>query len=526
MKKILSLLVILSFTKFVFSQNVGINNPTPDPSSVLDITSNNKGLLIPRLYSWERNSISNPAYGLLVFDKDLNSFCFWDNTTWQPIMTDNNGWKTTGNSGTNPFTKFLGTIDSEPLIIKVSNTHAGSIQPGGQTFLGLNSGLNMNNSSANNTAVGGNTLTANTFGNRNSAFGMYALFTNTTGSDNSASGNSALFNNSTGEQNTANGSGALSLNTTGSANTASGFNALTNNFTANYNSAFGSKALQANSYGEKNTALGYSTLANNTIGLLNSAYGNEALYSNTMGHYNAASGALSLYLNTEGIMNTANGYRSLYFNTTGSYNTSVGSNAGPFPANLNNTTCIGADATVTGNDMVRIGNTYVSSIGGEVGWTTLSDGRFKENIKENVPGLDFINKLRPVTYNVNRKKINEFTGVKGVGDTTIAGYYPAQMSETTTGFVAQEVEAAAKSVGFDFSGVDKPKNEKDYYGLRYDEFVVPIVKSIQEISGLNEEKDKTIKNLEESVNKLQKQNAELTSEVIEMKNMYKALCNK
>jgi trimeric autotransporter adhesin len=49
-----------------------------------------------------------------------------------------------------------------------------------------------------------------------------------------------------------------------------------------------------------------------------------------------------------------------------------------------------------------------------------------------------------------------------------------------TGFIAQEVEVAAKSVGFDFSGVDAPKNENDFYGLRYAEFVVPLVKAVQE----------------------------------------------
>jgi hypothetical protein len=49
-----------------------------------------------------------------------------------------------------------------------------------------------------------------------------------------------------------------------------------------------------------------------------------------------------------------------------------------------------------------------------------------------------------------------------------------------SGFVAQEVEQAAGSLGYDFSGADKPKNENDFYGLRYAEFVVPLVKAIQE----------------------------------------------
>ena len=49
-----------------------------------------------------------------------------------------------------------------------------------------------------------------------------------------------------------------------------------------------------------------------------------------------------------------------------------------------------------------------------------------------------------------------------------------------TGFSGQQVDEAAKEIGYDFSGVDKPKNENDLYGLRYSEFVVPLVKAVQE----------------------------------------------
>jgi hypothetical protein len=49
-----------------------------------------------------------------------------------------------------------------------------------------------------------------------------------------------------------------------------------------------------------------------------------------------------------------------------------------------------------------------------------------------------------------------------------------------TGFIAQEVADVAEQIGFDFSGVDAPKNEKDLFGLRYAEFVVPLVKAVQE----------------------------------------------
>lgn len=64
-----------------------------------------------------------------------------------------------------------------------------------------------------------------------------------------------------------------------------------------------------------------------------------------------------------------------------------------------------------------------------------------------------------------------------------------------TGFVAQEVEQAAKKLGYDFSGVDVPKSKDGMYGLRYAEFVVPLVKAIQE-------QQKQIEELKELVAKL------------------------
>ena len=65
-----------------------------------------------------------------------------------------------------------------------------------------------------------------------------------------------------------------------------------------------------------------------------------------------------------------------------------------------------------------------------------------------------------------------------------------------TGFIAQEVEKAANEVGFNFSGVDAPKNENDFYGLRYAEFVVPLVKAVQEQQKVIEELTKRIEELE------------------------------
>jgi hypothetical protein len=55
--------------------------------------------------------------------------------------------------------------------------------------------------------------------------------------------------------------------------------------------------------------------------------------------------------------------------------------------------------------------------------------------------------------------------------------WPSEAQVTHTGFIAQEVEAAALALGYDFSGVDAPKNKTDFNGLRYAEFVVSLVKA-------------------------------------------------
>ncbi|MDB9725117.1 hypothetical protein OAA90_01915 [Salibacteraceae bacterium] len=74
MKQLLfSLLVILS-TQLAYSQ-IGINTPAPDDNAVLDLKATNKGLLIPRLTTAQREAMSNGggfAQGMMVYDTDLD----------------------------------------------------------------------------------------------------------------------------------------------------------------------------------------------------------------------------------------------------------------------------------------------------------------------------------------------------------------------------------------------------------------------------------------------------------------------
>jgi hypothetical protein len=74
--------------------------------------------------------------------------------------------------------------------------------------------------------------------------------------------------------------------------------------------------------------------------------------------------------------------------------------------------------------------------------------------------------------------------------------------ERMTGFLAQDVEEAARQSGYDFSGLVKPKNENDLYSLRYSDFVVPLVKAAQELSQKVKEQDAKIEALLKEVENL------------------------
>ncbi|MCP4440381.1 MAG: hypothetical protein GY810_15655 [Aureispira sp.] len=207
------------------------------------------------------------------------------------------------------------------------------------------------------------------------------------------------------------------------------------------------------------------------------------MQTNTIGFSNTANGYEALHSNTDGYSNTAIGESALTANTKGDYNTAVGFEAFNNGTAYSNSTAIGNSSAITASNQVRIGNNAVTSIGGFANWSNVSDRRFKKDIQENVAGLDFINSLRPVTYKLDMDAIANHLDHK---ERNIE-LEKEKAAEIQTGFIAQEVEAAAKESGYKFSGVDAPKNDNDHYGLRYAEFTVPLVKAVQELSAELEE---------------------------------------
>jgi hypothetical protein len=136
----------------------------------------------------------------------------------------------------------------------------------------------------------------------------------------------------------------------------------------------------------------------------------------------------------------------------------------------------------------------------------------KKNIRQNVPGLEFINKLTPITYNLDLDEADKIIARPAMKDKDGKIIQPST-DETAarktkeqivyTGFVAQDVEKVAKDLNYDFSGVDKPGNANTLYGLRYSDFVVPLVKAVQELSAKNDSLQKQNDAFELRIEKLE-----------------------
>jgi hypothetical protein len=176
---------------------------------------------------------------------------------------------------------------------------------------------------------------------------------------------------------------------------------------------------------------------------------------------------------------------------------------------------LGYNARPSASNSVVIGNSSVTSIGGYAGWSNLSDARYKKNVQDNVPGLEFIKLLKPVTYQLEINKLAVALKEDQVRDEhgNIVMKNPDVQTKASrdakeriimTGFIAQDVEEAANSIGYKFSGVDAPQNENDFYALRYSDFVVPLVKAVQE-------QQEIIENQNQELKEMQKEIAELKS---------------
>jgi hypothetical protein len=215
------------------TDNVGIGTTQPDNSAILDLSSSNKGFLLPRMSETQRLEIKSPAQGLQVFQTDAKSGLYiFDGSAWIVATSANSTaavldpWLEGGNDLTSNPGAFIGTKTPHALVLKVNNAPSALIDydyAKRNTFFGYGAGLSNTSAGVRNVAVGYLAFrgTAQS-GNDNVAIGVSSLYDNTSGIGNLGLATFSLQNNTTGSYNVAIGTNSLNDNTTGSNNVAVG----------------------------------------------------------------------------------------------------------------------------------------------------------------------------------------------------------------------------------------------------------------------------------------------------------------
>ena len=239
--------------------------------------------------------------------------------------------------------------------------------------------------------------------------------------------------------------------------------------------------------GVKNVSIGRNALDNSSAATESTAVGYQSL--------SALSGAVE--------SNSGFGFQSGLALTSGQQCTFLGAETDTSAATENNQTAIGYGAVTDALNQVRLGNTTVADIDGQVALTATSDARVKTNVENLSIGLDFINALRPVSFTrvhpadwpveIRDERYKKGrTVVDEDGNETIVSTVNFDVEtqqpikdefDSTTksdGLIAQEVKAVCESLGVEFNGIKQNKNGK--MGIQYSLLVSPLIKAVQELS--------------------------------------------
>ena len=327
-----------------------------------------------------------------------------------------------------------------------------------------------------NSTVNGLNLCSNAL--LNTAFGSGSLRDNNTGCGcNTGIGRGTLYNNTTGIKNTAIGAFSVDVSATGTNSYRTGLGNSTSG-RSDGTTSIGSGAGAGGGYSgyhENNIAISFESgkrAETNSI-----TVGRRAGYccskaSIAIGHYTTGGSNCTVFI----------GYGAGYGNTNGDCSILIG-NAVSATAGACNNILIGYqagqqngfgvnDQTVLGNGNNNVYNCVYTE------WTDVSDCRDKTNVQPiNNLGLNFIRKLNPVKYKWDlRQKYEDKCGYEyGIKDGTL------KQDQINYGFLAQEIEFAAKSLGENFDAVTHD-TFIDQYSLNYLNLLASLTKALQEIN--------------------------------------------
>ena len=248
---------------------------------------------------------------------------------------------------------------------------------------------------------------------------------------------------------------------------------------ATKNTFYGTNAGYSLSSGSSNTIFGSEAGASISGGTGNTVMGALAGQYISNGLNNTVIGTNSGNNITSGSRNTSVGKEALFAVIGGDNNTAIGQSAGSNITSGFNNTCLGFDADTPSNsstNTVVLGNTLVQSLRCQVALTVVSDKRDKTNFDKIPHGLDFVDKLKPTSFEFKKegkRDAKESDGIKRYG------------------FIAQDI---LELEGNDSVIIDNSYEDK----LTYTESnLIPVlVKAIQELKADNDSLKARIETLE------------------------------
>ena len=229
----------------------------------------------------------------------------------------------------------------------------------------------------------------------------------------------------------------------------------------------------------KNIGIGNNTLDAAMDGALyNTAVGYEALSGVTEGDANVGIGREAGKIISTGGTNVCVGNAAGQTITTGGQNICVGYAADVSASGSTYQFVIGYGITAAGDNDFAFGkssNVVHNDFDADAAWSRTSDIRKKRNIKDDTLGLEFINKLKPVTH--QWKPSNEFPEEWD----EYSEENNMDLDVTIHNMIAQDVKQALDEVGCDTFGGWKER-EDGSQSLSREMFITPLIKAVQELS--------------------------------------------
>jgi hypothetical protein len=116
-----------------------------------------------------------------------------------------------------------------------------------------------------------------------------------------------------------------------------------------------------------------------------------------------------------------------------------------------------------------------------------------------------------ITSNTERARILS-SGNFGIGTTSPSNALDVEQI-TCTGLIAQQVDSAATQIGYDFNGIYRPADANHLYALSYTQFVMPLIKAVQELSKTNDSLKSNQKTIDSLLIQQKKKDSILTATV-------------